>query len=103
MSSLIQLPNPDTTTLVIRVRAFDGNLFVASTPNQGHYRSASCEQGFAAAANSLIERHYGNQRADLREISPNDARVSALNMKPCRLDHDAKETRWFVAHVEIAD
>lgn len=97
------LAHPDQTPLVIRVRYYGGNLYVATAPNQGVYRSASGEQGFDHAAAALLERHFPGQPDKVDPIPHNDARVAALNVKPDRNDADTKGTRWFIAHVAIAD
>jgi hypothetical protein len=97
------LPSPDLQTLVICVRAYDGNLFLASTPKQKFYRTASTSQGFESAAIALLERHYPDAHTAPVQVSPNDARVAALQMNHKRLDADSKETRWFISEVAVAD
>lgn len=97
------LEHPDLTTLLIRVRYYGGNNYVASAPNQGIYRSAACEQGFDRAAELLLDRHFPGHQSVPRQIPHNDARVQALGVRHDRNDADAKEVRWYAAEVEIAD
>lgn len=100
---LSTLPSPGISTIIIRVRYFPGSQYLATVPNQGVFRSCSVIQGFEPAARALLVRHFPGVAGDPVEIPSTDERVQALNLKADRHDHDAKETRFFIAAIETLD
>jgi len=93
------LPDSKAETVVIRVRDYLGNAYLATTPNQGVYRSSLSAAGFEPAVNAILERHWKGRQTHVRRIEANDPRVTALGVKLDRHDAAAKETRWFLASI----
>lgn len=100
---LAVLPDPDHTDLVIRVRHYGANTYVATTPQQGVFRTCGTEQGFERTADIFLDRHFPGAHGGCVRIDPADPRVLALGIKPDRHSADAKEERWYLARVQIAD